>query len=73
MTGEVRIIIQDSGTGISPDQVKHLFEPFHTTKGEKGTGLGLYITKQLVERNGGKITVTSKPGQGTSFALEFKQ
>ena len=71
-TDKIRIIIQDTGSGISQDQMKHLFEPFHTTKGDKGTGLGLYITKQLVERNGGKISVSSKPDQGTSFKLEFK-
>ncbi len=64
--------IQDTGTGISQEHLKHLFEPFHTTKGEKGTGLGLYITKQLVERNNGKITVQSGEGKGTSFILEFK-
>ncbi len=69
---KVQIVIQDTGTGISLEQTKHLFEPFHTTKGDKGTGLGLYITKQLVERNGGKIFVSSKPNQGTSFVLEFK-
>ena len=67
-----QITIQDTGTGISPEQAKHLFEPFYTTKGEKGTGLGLYVTKQLVERNGGKISVSSKPNQGTLFTLEFK-
>ncbi len=68
----VQITIQDSGVGIPPEQANHLFEPFYTTKGEKGTGLGLYITKQLVERNGGKISFSSKPNQGTSFTLEFK-
>ncbi len=68
----VVIEIQDTGTGIPPEQAKHLFEPFRTTKGEKGTGLGLYITKQLVERNGGKISVKTKEGEGTSFVLEFK-
>ncbi len=66
------LIIQDTGTGISQEHLKHLFEPFHTTKGDKGTGLGLYITKQLVERNGGKISVQSKEGKGISFVLEFK-
>lgn len=66
------IEIMDTGSGISQDQMKHLFEPFHTTKGEKGTGLGLYITKQLVERNGGKISVRSKLDQGTTFILEFR-
>ena len=68
----IQIMIQDTGTGISKDQMKHLFEPFHTTKGEKGTGLGLYITKQLVERNGGKILVKSEPEEGTHFILEFR-
>ena len=72
MTNKVTIEIADTGTGISPEQAKHLFEPFHTTKGEKGTGLGLYITKQLVERNGGKILVRSEAGKGTRFTLQFK-
>ncbi len=72
MTDKVRIIIQDTGSGIPSEQAKHLFEPFHTTKGENGTGLGLYITKQLVERNGGKIAVKSQEDKGTSFILEFK-
>ncbi len=70
--GYIQIKISDTGTGISPEQAKHLFEPFYTTKGDKGTGLGLYITKQLVERNGGKISVKSEEGKGTSFVLEFK-
>ena len=68
----IQLEISDTGTGISPDQAKHLFEPFHTTKGENGTGLGLYITKQLVERNSGKISVKSEDKKGTSFVLEFK-
>ena len=72
MTGKIQIIIQDTGSGISKDQMKHLFEPFHTTKGDKGTGLGLYITKQLVERNDGKISVKSEAGKGTNFILEFR-
>ena len=68
----IKITITDTGTGISSEQAKHLFEPFYTTKGEKGTGLGLYITKQLVERNSGKISVQSKEGKGTIFILEFR-
>ena len=72
MTDKVEITIKDTGTGIPSEQAKHLFEPFHTTKGDKGTGLGLYITKQLVERNGGKITVKTTEGHGTTFVLEFK-
>ncbi len=70
--GHVNILISDNGPGIPPEQVKKIFEPFYTTK-EEGTGLGLYITKQLVERNGGKISVKSKLGKGTTFQLEFKK
>lgn len=69
--GVVTLTITDTGTGISRDHIKHIFEPFHTTKGEKGTGLGLYITKQIIERSGGKISVESKEGKGTTFRLEF--
>ncbi len=68
-TDKVILEIKDSGTGISPEQAKHLFEPFHTTKGDKGTGLGLYITKQLVERNGGKIEVSTNGRRGSVFTI----
>jgi signal transduction histidine kinase len=64
----VNLFINDSGPGIPPHQLKRIFEPFYTTK-EEGTGLGLHITKQLVERNGGKIRVKSKLGEGTKFTL----
>lgn len=64
--------VEDNGPGISKEHIGRIFEPFYSTKGEKGSGLGLYITKQLVERNGGKISVKSKLGQGTIFRLEFK-
>ena len=66
----VKVIIEDNGPGISSEQLKHIFEPFYTTKDE-GTGLGLYVVKQLIERNGGKIFVKSGPGYGTYFNLEF--
>ncbi len=67
----VCIEVSDNGPGVAQKLIGHIFEPFYTTK-EEGTGLGLYITKQLVERNGGKIAVKSKPGVGTAFVLEFK-
>lgn len=70
---KVKIEVSDTGPGISKENLTRVFEPFFTTKGPKGSGLGLYITKQLVERNGGKISVKSKPGEGTSFRLEFKR
>jgi signal transduction histidine kinase len=69
--GHVNIIIRDDGPGIPIDQVKKIFQPFYTTK-EEGTGLGLYITRQLVERNSGQISVESTPGKGTVFLLKFK-
>jgi len=68
----VVVTITDDGPGISPDQEKHIFEPFYTTR-QEGTGLGLYITKQLIEKNGGKITVESKPNKGSIFKLVFKK
>ncbi|MDD5217383.1 MAG: ATP-binding protein [Candidatus Omnitrophica bacterium] len=67
---KIRISVKDNGPGIPGDKVAQIFEPFYTTK-EEGTGLGLYVTKQLVERNGGRITVESRVGKGTSFVLEF--
>ncbi len=70
--GKVLVEISDTGPGIPKEIERRLFEPFHTTKAEKGSGLGLYITKQLVERNGGKISVKSKAGTGTKFMMEFQ-
>ncbi|MCB9800414.1 MAG: hypothetical protein H6757_06615 [Candidatus Omnitrophica bacterium] len=67
---KTQIMISDTGPGIPKDKLSQIFDPFYTSK-EEGTGLGLYITKQLVERNGGTITVQSQPGQGTKFILEF--
>ncbi len=68
---KISIEIKDSGPGMNEEQLQRIFEPFYTTKEEMGTGLGLYITKQLVERNGGRIAVHSSVGKGTKFTLEF--
>ena len=68
---KVRIEIRDSGSGIPSADQDRIFEPFYSTKGQEGTGLGLYVTRQLVERNKGKISVESRPSQGTTFTLEF--
>jgi len=65
----VRITIADNGSGI-PREVRHrLFEPFFTTKGEKGTGLGLWVSHTLVEKNDGRLRVRSIPGIGTAFSI----
>ncbi len=70
VAGEVRVVIQDNGSGIENDILPHIFEPFFTTKETgKGTGLGLSITYGLVKKLGGDITVRSHVGQGTAFTI----
>jgi two-component system sensor histidine kinase PilS (NtrC family) len=65
----LRISFTDSGRGMSPDQVEHLFEPFSSTTG--GTGLGLSIVYQIIRDHGGTINVRSRVGQGTTIAVEL--
>ena len=69
----VVIDIQDTGSGIPEDKIKQLFNPFFTTKDPgKGTGLGLFIVRQVIEKNGGRIYLKeTKVGEGTTFTLEF--
>ena len=67
----IRIIVADSGSGISENVLDTMFEPFMTTKGERGTGLGLWIVKGIIENHGGKLRVRSKVGKGTVFAIEL--
>ncbi|HXX58085.1 MAG TPA: ATP-binding protein, partial [Thermodesulfovibrionales bacterium] len=66
--GSCAMTVTDTGTGIDEKNLQKLFKPFHTTK-QKGTGLGLPITKGIVERHGGTITVESKTGQGTTVTI----
>ncbi|HYH00659.1 MAG TPA: PAS domain S-box protein [Terriglobales bacterium] len=68
----IRITIGDNGHGIRPENRRHVFEPFFTTKGEKGTGLGLWVTAGIVQKHGGSIRVRSSttPGAtGTVFSI----
>jgi signal transduction histidine kinase len=55
----ILVIVQDSGIGINQENLPKIFEPFFTTKGNRGTGIGLWVAKQLVERRGGQITLAS--------------
>ncbi|MFQ9511394.1 MAG: sensor histidine kinase [Lachnospiraceae bacterium] len=64
----VSISVTDDGNGIKPDQVERIFEPFNTTKKE-GTGLGLPLSKKIVEAHNGTLSVISVPGEGTSFTI----
>jgi two-component system NtrC family sensor kinase len=68
----VRITIRDSGTGIAPDVMHTLFDPWVTTKPPgQGTGLGLSIARDVVSSLGGQITVASEPGHGATFTLQL--
>jgi len=62
--------VSDTGTGMSPETLKSIFEPFFTRK-QQGTGLGLYITHGIVERHGGHLKVESHEGQGSQFTVEL--
>jgi signal transduction histidine kinase len=71
---EVCLTIRDRGHGISPDFLPRVFERFEregTIASIGGLGLGLYITRQLVEAHGGRITVTSRPGDGSEFTVRL--
>jgi two-component system NtrC family sensor kinase len=65
----VRITVSDNGTGIPDDIIKHIFDPFFSTKKEKGTGLGLSISYGIIDKLGGTINVFSKVGQGSDFVI----
>jgi signal transduction histidine kinase len=66
----VRVRITDTGKGIAPEELDRIFVPFHTTK-TQGTGLGLPISRQLIEQHGGSIRVDSCVGEGSTFTIEL--
>jgi PAS domain S-box-containing protein len=69
----VRLSFSDSGTGMTEEVRKRIFEPFYTTKGAQGTGLGLAVSYGIIERHEGHINVVSKPGAGTTFEIDLPQ
>ena len=70
---DVVIRVTDSGIGMSREVQSRVFEPFYTTKGERGSGLGLSLVHGIVESQGGTIRVDSAPGRGTVMTLRFPQ
>ncbi len=66
---QVIIEISDNGPGIEADQVSKIFRLFHSSKGNKGTGIGLFITRKVIHKHGGSITVDTAPGEGARFKI----
>jgi PAS domain S-box-containing protein len=69
--GFIRFEVKDNGSGMSDEVKEKIFSSFFSTKGPKGTGLGLLVTRKLVEENSGEIRVESQEGEGTTFALRL--
>jgi PAS domain S-box-containing protein len=69
--GEVVVTIADTGVGMPPEVLEHCFEPFFLSKAKRGSGLGLAAVHGMVARHGGRISVQSVLGQGTTFTLRF--
>jgi signal transduction histidine kinase/pSer/pThr/pTyr-binding forkhead associated (FHA) protein len=67
----VRIIVMDHGAGIEPDQLNDIFKPFVSSKGSRGTGLGLPVSRKIFREHGGDILVESKVGKGSKFILRL--
>jgi two-component system NtrC family sensor kinase len=67
MSDSVHIQIRDNGKGIPEEYLPHIFEPFFSTKEEKGTGLGLWVSQGIVQAHGGSIKLRSREGRGTTF------
>lgn len=67
-TSGIQISIRDNGCGIEQDQLDQIFQAFHTTK-QEGTGLGLSLSKRIIEAHHGALTVTSAPGEGSTFTV----
>ena len=76
--GEVELTVQDTGTGIPDAELPHLFDRFHRVEGAKsrtheGSGIGLALVDELIKLHGGRVSVTSKLGQGSTFAVKLRR
>lgn len=76
-TGMIEIGVRDTGPGMEPDELNRIFDPFYSTKdgpdesGHGGSGLGLSICREIIERHNGRIRVESVPGKGTTFIVKL--
>jgi PAS domain S-box-containing protein len=71
--GQVIFEIRDNGAGMNEEQLGEVFKMFYSTKGSRGTGLGLYIAKKIVSHHGGTISVTASPGEGACFRVALPE
>jgi signal transduction histidine kinase len=69
--GWVRVLVVDNGTGIPPEKLADIFKPFVSTKGARGTGLGLAVSRKILREHGGDILAQSQPGKGSTFILRL--
>jgi signal transduction histidine kinase len=68
----VEFLVEDEGTGIPPDELPHLFEPFFSRR-KGGTGLGLSVVQRIVESHGGRVTAANREGGGAVFTVRLPQ
>ncbi|MCC6492475.1 MAG: ATP-binding protein, partial [Pirellulales bacterium] len=66
-----QIVVEDNGAGIAPDDLEAIFSVFVSRKGGRGTGLGLPVTRKILEEHGGQVRVESTVGRGSRFTLEL--
>ena len=66
---KVKVTVSDDGAGMPPEEAARAFEPFYTTRPGVGIGLGLPIVQGIVDRHGGKVELTTAPGQGTTVTV----
>lgn len=64
----IELFVADAGDGVSPDAVAQVFDPFYTTK-PAGMGMGLAISRAIIERHGGRISLNNEPGRGARFSV----
>ncbi len=69
--GEVVIQVRDTGVGVPPELISRITEPFFTTKGERGSGLGLSVARKVIARHGGTLSFDSEPGKGTTVNIRL--
>ncbi len=67
----IQVKVADTGKGIGKDELERIFEPFYTTKGQHGTGLGLAVSWRIIDNHNGTIDVSSEPGKGTTFVVQL--